>query len=128
MNEEKVITEWEIQESKLIPGLDLNSIDSTTQITSLLIQFRSPMGAVMLPRMINQNTSMQAASPAFESARLFSIVGVGVDVVQGFAIIIVIIAALSIFIALYNSLKERKYDLAIMRSMGATQSQLFRTR
>ena len=36
----------------------------------------------------------------------------------------VVIAGLSIFIALYNSLKERKYDLAILRTLGASRGQL----
>jgi putative ABC transport system permease protein len=107
--------------SRLIPGM---ALDTTKEITSLLIQYRSPMGAIQLPRMINSNTNMQAASPAFESARLFSILGVGVDIIMGFAYVLIFISALSIFIALYNSLKERRYDMAILRSMGATRSKL----
>nr|WKN34740.1 FtsX-like permease family protein [Tunicatimonas sp. TK19036] len=95
------------------------------EITSLLVQFRSPMAAVQLPRYINERTNMQAASPPFETARLFSLIGVGVDMLQGFAYVIIVIAALSIFIALYNSLKARRYDLAIMRSLGASQQKLF---
>jgi len=114
-----------LMESRLIPGMSLHKEDSARQVTSMLIEFRSPMGAVMLPRFINEKTNMQAALPAFETARLFSMVGIGVDVVQGFAFIIIFIAGLSVFIALYNSLKERKYDLAIMRSMGATRRKLF---
>lgn len=99
--------------------------DADEEITSLLVQFRSPMAAVQLPRYINQRTNMQAASPPFETARLFSLIGVGVDMLQGFAYVIVVIAALSIFIALYNSLKTRRYDLAIMRSLGASPRTLF---
>ena len=34
------------------------------------------------------------------------------------------ISGLGIFIALYNSLKERKYDLAILRAIGASRAQL----
>ena len=34
-------------------------------------------------------------------------------------------AALSVFISLYNALKSRKYDLAIMRTLGASQGKLF---
>lgn len=98
--------------------------DTTKEITSLLIQYRSPMGAVQLPRQINQQTSMQAASPAFETARLFSIMGVGIDVLTAMAGVLIFISGLSIFIALYNSLKERRYDLAIMRTMGATRYRL----
>jgi putative ABC transport system permease protein len=108
--------------SKLVAGAVAG--DSTREITSLLIQYRSPMGAIQLPRLINGNTNMQAASPAFESARLFSILGVGVDILMGFAYVLIIISALSIFIALYNSLKERRYDMAILRSMGATRAKL----
>lgn len=99
--------------------------DSTKEITSLLIKYRNPIAALQLPRFINGQTNMQAASPSFEAARLFSILGVGVEAMTGFAYVIIFISALSIFIALYNSLKERQYDLAIMRSMGATRSKLF---
>jgi putative ABC transport system permease protein len=109
--------------SPLVPSVARG--DSTKEITSLLLQYRNPIAALQLPRLINSQTNMQAASPAFETARLFSILGIGVDVLMGFAYVLVFISALSIFIALYNSLKERQYDLAIMRSMGASRSKLF---
>jgi putative ABC transport system permease protein len=101
--------------------------DSTREITSLLIRFRNPIAALQLPRMINTYTNMQAASPAFETARLFSILGIGVDVLLGLASTIIIVSGLSIFIALYNSLKERRYDMAIMRSVGLSKPTLFTT-
>jgi putative ABC transport system permease protein len=99
--------------------------DEESEITSMLIQFRSAMGAIQLPRMINSNTNMQAASPAFETQRLFSLLGIGVNMIKSFAYIIIVIAGLSIFISLYNALKDRKYDLAIMRSLGASKTKLF---
>jgi putative ABC transport system permease protein len=99
--------------------------DEDDEITAMLVQFRSPMGAVQLPRMINSDTNMQAASPAFETQRLFSLLGIGVDMLLAFAYIIILISGLSIFISLYNALKDRKYDLAIMRSLGASQGKLF---
>ncbi|HEU5147035.1 MAG TPA: ABC transporter permease [Chryseosolibacter sp.] len=109
--------------SSLIPSVPAG--DSTKEITSLLIQYRSAMGAIQMPRWVNGQSALQAASPAFETARLFSILGVGVDVIRGFAYILIFVSALSIFIALYNSLKERRYDLAIMRSMGASRFRIF---
>lgn len=109
--------------SRLIPTHPAG--DSTKEVTSLLIQYRSPMAAVQLPRMINSDSRLQAASPAFETARLFTILGLGVDILMGFAYVLIFISALSVFIALYNSLKERRYDLAIMRSMGASKAKLF---
>jgi len=102
-----------------------HSHDEEREITSLLIQYRSPMSVAMFPRMVNQMTSLQSASPAMESTRLFSLIGVGVDTLQWFAILIMLIAAISVFVNLYNSLKERSYDLAIMRTLGASRTKLF---
>lgn len=99
--------------------------DEDREFTSLLIQYRSPMAVAMFPMMVNQTTNMQAASPAQESTRLFSLIGVGVDTLQWFALLIMFIAAISVFINLYNSLKERSYDLAIMRTLGASKGKLF---
>jgi putative ABC transport system permease protein len=99
--------------------------DADREITALLIQYRSPMAVVMFPRMVNQGTNLQAASPAVESTRLFSLIGVGVDTLQWFALLIMAIAAISVFVNLYNSLKERSYDLAIMRTLGASRAKLF---
>ncbi|TDQ15139.1 putative ABC transport system permease protein [Algoriphagus boseongensis] len=98
--------------------------DQPREVTTLLLQFRNPMAAVQLPRMINSGTSMQAASPSFEISRLFELLGVGVSLLQGIAVILIVVAGLGIFIALFNSLKERKYDLAILRALGASRMQL----
>ena len=108
--------------SSLVPSVA--SDDSVKEITSVLVKYRSPMAAIQLPRAVNSQSRLQAASPAFETARLFSILGVGVDVMLAFAYVLILISALSIFIALYNSLKERRYDMAVMRSMGASRSKL----
>ncbi|MEM6644054.1 MAG: FtsX-like permease family protein [Bacteroidota bacterium] len=94
-------------------------------ITSLLVKYRSPMAAVQLPRIVNATSNLQAAAPAYETARLFNIIGTGVDVVNILGVVIIVLSAISVFIALFNSLKERKYELAIMRSMGATRVKVF---
>ena len=98
--------------------------DEEKEYTALLVQYASPLAAAILPRYVNNNSDMQAASPAFETARLFSIIGVGTDVLRGFALVLVFSAALSVFIALYGALEERRYDLAIMRTLGASPARL----
>lgn len=94
------------------------------EITALLIQYGSPLAVMQLPRFVNVQTEMQAASPAFESARLFGLLGVGFDVVRAFAAILMLSAAASVFVVLYNALRERRYDLAIMRTLGASRAKL----
>jgi putative ABC transport system permease protein len=74
--------------------------------------------------MVNENTNMQAAVPAYEIDRLFGIMGVSIEVLNAIALIIVFVSGISIFISLYSALKERKYEMALMRTYGASRWQL----
>lgn len=98
--------------------------EAPREITSMLIKFRNPLG-MMIARGINNNSKLQAALPSIEINRLFSLLGVGVDTLRGLAVAIMLIAGISVFVSLYNSLKERKYEMALMVSMGAGRTQLF---
>ena len=95
------------------------------EITLLLVQLSSPLAALTLPREINAETGLQAASPAFEITRLLQIVGIGLNWLNAFAVVLVVSAALSIFAALYASLSARRHDLAVLRCLGATRGELF---
>jgi putative ABC transport system permease protein len=99
--------------------------EADQQITALLIKFRSPMGIMMLPRMINENSTMQAAVPTLEINRLVNLMGIGISTLQGIALAIMLIAGLSVFVSLYNRLKERKFEHALMRSMGTSRGVIF---
>jgi len=95
-------------------------------ITSLLIKFRNNNYRTLnMQRNINENTDMQAATPAFEINRLYSMMGTGTDALQMLAYVIVFVSGLSIFISLFSSLRERKYELALMRVMGSSPSKIF---
>ena len=95
------------------------------EVTALLIRYTSPVAAVQLPRLVNQQSALQAASPAFETARLLSLIGVGVDTLRGIGLLLIATAGFSVFIALSNAMQERCYDLAVMRTLGASRRQLF---
>jgi putative ABC transport system permease protein len=108
---------WQVHEHGASAG-------APKELTALLIQYASPLAAATLPRMVNAGSSLQAASPAYESARLFRMIGVGVDVLRAFGVVLMLAAGLSVFIALLNALEERRYDLAVMRMLGATPARL----
>ncbi len=95
------------------------------EITSLLITYKTPMAAVTLPRLVNKTSSMQAASPAFETARLIKILGLGSEGIQLFAMVLIVIAAIGFFVTLFNAVNDRRYDIALMRSLGATRRKIF---
>jgi putative ABC transport system permease protein len=94
------------------------------EVTALLVQYSTPLAVLSIPRRINAETNMQAASPALESARLLNIVGFGLDAFRAFAVILIISAGLSVFVALYTALKERRFDLAVMRMLGSSRLRL----
>jgi putative ABC transport system permease protein len=99
--------------------------EEAREITALLIRYRTPLAAALLPRYINSTTTMQAAAPAYESARLMNLVGVGVESLRILAMVLVATAGVSIFVALMSALQERRYDLALLRTLGARPATLF---
>ena len=103
-----------------------NYDDANKMITAMLVKFKSPVGLVQIPRKINEETNMQAAIPLFEINRLTSLIGFGINTINIIALIIMLVSGISIFITLFNSLKKRRYELALMRVHGATRIQLIK--
>lgn len=95
------------------------------EITALLVRYRTPLAAALLPRQVNATTALQAAAPAYETARLMNLVGVGADALRVFALVLMATAAVSVFVALMSALQERRYDLALLRVLGAHPATLF---
>ncbi len=107
-----------------IPGPPGQSAAPEREYTALLIRYASPLAAISFPRFVNTQTDLQAAAPAFETARLFNLLGVGFDALRVFGLVLIIVAVLSVFVALLNALKDRRYDLAMMRTLGASRRKL----
>ena len=93
--------------------------DEHHEVTVALVKDRTPLAAVTFPRYVNSTTSMQAAAPAIEVSRLLRMLGVGSEVLEGVAAVLLASAALSVFVALWNAVRERRADLAMLRMLGA---------
>lgn len=89
------------------------------EVTLALITYNTPLAAVSFPRFINSTTSMQAAAPALEITRLLGMVGVGTQVLRAMTVLLLVVAGLSVFIALWSAVRERRGDLAMLRMLGA---------
>ena len=94
------------------------------EITAMLIKFKSPMNIIQFPRQINENTNLQAAVPSYEISRLLKLFGFGIETLSYLAYIIIIVSGFSLFINLFNSMSERKYEMALIRTLGASRFQL----
>lgn len=101
---------------------DLEILKEEREVTVALVRYRTPMAAITLPRQINADTAMQAAAPAIEVTRLLRLLGVGADVLRAFGGVLLAVAALSVFIALWNAVRERRADLAMLRMLGAPRA------
>lgn len=103
---------------------DKAAIAADREVTLALIRYNTPLAAVALPRFINSSTAMQAASPALEITRLLSMVGAGTRLMQGVGLVVLAVAALSVFVALWNAVRERRADLAMLRMLGAAPAKV----
>ena len=61
-----------------------------------------------------------AAEPAIEIQQLFELIQPAVDILIRLSWIIFGLAMISVFITLLNSMKDRKYEIAMMRAGGAS--------
>ncbi|MBU6220371.1 MAG: FtsX-like permease family protein [Bacteroidetes bacterium] len=117
--------EHEHDEAEHSEDLPLTSYGDKS-ITSLLVKFKGRnIQALNMARNINENTNFQAATPAIEINRLYTLLGVGEEALKAMALLIIFVSGLSIFISLFGSLRERKYELAVMRTLGARPGFLF---
>lgn len=99
-------------------------VPAQQQITAVLIKFRSPLAQLQMPRMINENTTMQASVPAIEVNRLQSLMGSGTEVLRILGWLLAGLATCSIFVMLVQGTHERRYELALLRSMGSGRFRL----
>ena len=94
------------------------------EVTMALVRYTTPLAAMSFPRWINTTTPMQAAAPALEVTRLLHMLGLGTDVLRAFAAMLLLTAGLSVFIALWNAVRERRADLALLRMLGAPPAKM----
>ena len=115
---------WHVHEGDAVDEAERRILEAEREVTAILVRYASPMGAAIVPRQINAESRLQAASPASEIARLFAVVGVGIETMRGFAWILVGSSLLALFVTLFNALEERRYDIAIMRLVGASSARV----
>ena len=102
----------------------LKNTDSL-EVTALLLKYKNKTSVFSFPRLINKNTSMQAASPNLEISKLFKLTGEAHKIINYLSIIIVSLSFAGILFTLLNNINERKYDLAILRTLGFTRERIF---
>jgi putative ABC transport system permease protein len=78
--------------------------------------------AMNLETVINKEHAAQAVYPSLEIAKLFdSIIGNIQLLLLVLAVLVVFVAGIGIMVSMYNSMSDRRHDIAIMRALGASR-------
>ena len=116
---------WKVHEDyTAVDDEDRKIMEDEREVTMALIKYKTPLAAMSFPRMVNTTTEMQAAAPAVEISRLLNMLGIGTDVLRAFAGVLLLTAGLSVFIALWSAVRERRADLALLRMLGAPPAKI----
>lgn len=101
--------------------------DEHKEVSAVMVKFHSPvMGQLLALQINNQGKVATMAYPiAAEMADLFNKIGWIHSVLTLVAYLIVVVAAASLLAAIYNTMNERRREMAIMRALGARRSTLF---
>lgn len=98
----------------------------TREITAILISYSNRAAALSFPRRFNQDTPYMAASPAFELAKLMELVGISRDTIMTAGGFIIAVALISVFVGLLTATQARRYDMSVLRALGATRGHIMR--
>lgn len=99
--------------------------ESQREITAILVRSSATnlTASMTLRRMINKGNEAQAVLPGAEIAVLLDlIVGNMRLLLLALSVLIVIVAGIGIMVSIYNSMSDRRRDIAVMRSLGARRS------
>ena len=95
-------------------------VEEDKEITALLVNYNSPRAKFSIPGIVNNKEQLMAAEPSIEIQRLLDLVQPAIKVVTVLAWFIFGLAFFSMLITMINSMKNRKYEIAMMRASGAT--------
>ncbi|MCA9186926.1 MAG: FtsX-like permease family protein [Pirellulaceae bacterium] len=90
------------------------------EVTSILVRTINPMVSRGLVNTINEGRVAQAVSPISEILTLYqTFVRPLQMVLLLFTITICVVSGVSILVSIYNSMSDRKHEIAVMRALGA---------
>ena len=116
---------WGVHSEQDDELLSPEELYASREITAVLLKKRNPMAILTLPNLLRE-TSMQVALPAIEINRLNQQFGIGAATLRAIALLIMALSFASIFISVFDNMQARRYELALMRTMGGTPGTLYK--
>ncbi len=98
-----------------------------TQLTSFMVKLKSRIAVLKMRRDIDQyaNEPVMAIIPALSLQEMWETISYVEQVLFLVSLCVLLVGVLSILISLYTSINERRREMAILRSLGASARHIF---
>lgn len=95
------------------------------EVTAILVRTTSPMVAMGMNSRINKGSMAQSVQPIAEIFSLFEMI---VKPIQTVLLLltgmICLVSGISILVSIYNSMSDRRHEIAVIRALGASRGQV----
>lgn len=98
-----------------------------TQLTSFMVKLKSRIAVLKMRRDIDQydKEPVMAIIPALSLQEMWQTIGYVEQILFLVSLCVLLVGVLSILISLYTSINERRREMAILRSLGASSRHVF---
>ena len=112
---------------KGLQNMEGHKAESSTEVSAVLVKLISNTLAPSMDKQINQQGSvMTFAGPiAMIVAQIFNKIAPMEMILRCVAVLVALVAAGSILASIYNSMNERRREIAILRALGARRGTVF---
>lgn len=100
--------------------------DEQKEVTAVLINAKHPIAGIQLAAEINEGPYAQAAVPFKEITWILNnVVGNVRTLLIIMTALILVVSGVGIFVSIYNSMADRRREIAVMRALGAQRTTVF---
>jgi len=100
--------------------------DVQKEVTAILVNMKSDAAAALFSSTMKREHKLQAVNPIIPMQRLMNdILGNVRAVLVVMTSLIIIVSGVGIFVSIYNSMSDRRKEIAIMRALGAQRRTVF---
>ncbi len=110
---------WAVHGLPTVPLEELLSKGEGPPITALFLRAKSLMDLMLLASQLNAGPDAQAVFPGRIMDRLFTMFDTGETIVEAIALMVLIVAAITISLSVFGATIERQRELATVRALGA---------
>jgi putative ABC transport system permease protein len=97
--------------------------DDQKEVTAILVRMKRLALGPIFQSTVNKGITAQAANPLAEIMKLLrNVVGNIRTMLVVMTCLIIIVSGVSIFVSIYNSMSDRRKEIAVMRALGARRS------